>query len=205
MAPSTASLADVFAPGAAPEGATSSLAANLAEAARCIRFFKRIGRVRHEFRRQRRNAGEPLRLHGERHRSARRWRRGVDAAARTEDRAAEIRDREALDDEPARVEFEHGGRALGVDPRIDGAAEFEREGDLTGTLEGGAGERVVGERNRAVEIDLGGADRGVEARRPLIGREHVGEPPLDRLAVDLRLEALDREALGAERHVAARP
>ncbi len=40
MAPSMASLADVFAPGAVPMGATSSLAASLADAARCIRFFK---------------------------------------------------------------------------------------------------------------------------------------------------------------------
>ena len=148
--------------------------------------LQRVGRAGREPRRQRRHPGEPLRLEPERDRAAPRRRAGIDASAGGERRAAEVGDREPLDQETARIELQVGGRALGLDAGVARAAEVERERDLARPPERAAGERLVGERDRAVEIDLGRGQRGVEPRRPLLGRKPIGEPPLDGLAVELR-------------------
>src|SRR5262249_59549951 len=54
----------------------------------------------------------------------------------------------------------------------------------------------------AVEIDFRRGERGLESRRPVITRPGVGQAPGDDHAIDVELELLDRDGLGAHRYMA---
>ena len=60
----------------------------------------------------------------------------------------------------------------------------------------------LAEAERGVEVELGRAQIGVEPRRPIAGGPGIGQAALDRAAVELGLQSLDRDPVGAERDIA---
>ena len=82
-----------------------------------------------------------------------------------------------------------------LDAGIGGPPDIERERDLLRPFEGGRCGRSLGQREELVEIDLGGNERGIEARRSLRAGESIGRVPGHRLVVELRIEAVDCDAL----------
>ena len=162
-----------------------------------------VGRLRSHLLDDRHDPAERARVKVECHRAARRLRPGVDPPFDRERGAAEIGDGEPLDLEP-----------VGIDPRVDigvlrldagdrSTGDLERERAFARPIERRVAEHGLGESMDAVEIDVGRGERGVEPRRPVVARPDIGESSVDRHAVELELEPLDRDGVAAQPHVAA--
>src|SRR5262249_62368518 len=89
-----------------------------------------------------------------------------------------------------------------LDPGDERARNFERERALARPVERGIAEHRLGNGLNAVEIDFRRGERGIESRRPVITRPGVSQAPGDGHAIDVGLELLDRDGLGAHRYTA---
>ena len=122
---------------------------------------------------------------------------------RLERRIAEICDRQPLDLDAAGVELQLRRRVARLEPGDARAADLEPQRDLARPLQPQSGERAVGETEQRVEIDLTGLQIGIEPRRTSRRRPRISQPAFDHAAIELGAQLLDRDAVGAERDVAA--
>ena len=127
-----------------------------------------------------------------------RRRRRDDAAARRKRRAAEIGDRQAVDLQAVAIDFYSCARVARIDAGDGGAADIGGDRHVVRPLDLGAGEQRLAEAERGVDIEFGRVELGVELGRALAGGEYISEAAGDRLAVELRLQALDRDFVAAE-------
>ena len=135
--------------------------------------------------------------------AALRRRRGDDAAARRKRRAAEIGDRQAVDLHAVAVDLYSCARIARDEAADGGAADIGGDRHVVRPLDRGAGEQRLAEAERGVDIEFGRVKHGVELGHALAGGEHISEAAGDGLAVERRLQALDRDFVAAERDVAA--
>jgi hypothetical protein len=84
-------------------------------------------------------------------------------------------------------------------------ADVDRKRDLARRLEPGPGQRRVGEGEERIEIEVGGAELRLEAGRAVGRGPGIGEPAFHVLAVERRFQPVDREFVGRNCDVAARP
>ena len=135
------------------------------------------------------------------HDAARRGTCEIDAAGECEGGAAEIGDREPIDRHSLAVELDLGDGILGGDTGDRRLADLKRKRALTRPVECGIGQHRSRHDREPVEIEHRRPQCRVQARRPVACRPGIGQPAIDRDVVEFTLEALNRNAVSAERYV----
>ena len=167
------------------------------------RLPQRSGDLRGIFVEHRHGAVEPARIDVERHRAARRVERTFHAAVQAERGVREIGDAHLVERQPLGIELERAADALHVDARNGRAADIHAERAGAGALKRRTVERRAAEGEHAIDIEFGGLQFRIEARRLAADRARIGEPAFDGLAVELEFQPLDRELLRADGEFAA--
>ena len=142
----------------------------------------------------------------ERDRAARRPRADIDVALGRDARSAEIGNGEPLDFERLGVETQIDVGTLDGDAGDRRSGDIERQRAFLRPFQRragrGTGEHVLHQPVGAVEIDLRRAERRLDPRGMIGARPRIGETPFEGHAIELRLEAVDGDGLGAEPDIA---
>src|SRR5262249_25883115 len=129
---------------------------------------------------------------------------GVETSLDRERGAAEVADGKTRDLESAPIELHV---YVGV-PRLDAGDRsttgLERERAFARPFEDRVGEHPVRQRIGTIEVDVGRAEPGLDARRLVAVRPGIGETSPHHHAVDFGSEAIDRDSVAAKLDVALR-